>query len=154
MPAIMIGRNERVAWGITNNISSLRDLYMERLEQPDGTRSFYDGEWHPIEVRQEEIAVRDAESVCHTIRSTRNGPLVDSLLPVSAQQLGPISLRWIGHGACDWVGALISGQSATGCRGQHRLSMHWCDSPASRARARPASGLGSATPMDGRHTLE
>src|SRR5262249_52953358 len=27
MPGIMIGRNDRVAWGITNNICSLRDLY-------------------------------------------------------------------------------------------------------------------------------
>src|SRR5436190_9950398 len=27
MPAIMFGRNERVAWGLTNNICSLRDLY-------------------------------------------------------------------------------------------------------------------------------
>ena len=32
VPAIMIGRNEHVAWGITNNICSQRDLYLERTK--------------------------------------------------------------------------------------------------------------------------
>src|SRR5438128_2089206 len=32
MPAVMIGRNRRVAWGITNNICSLRDLYQEKTD--------------------------------------------------------------------------------------------------------------------------
>src|SRR5262249_50303060 len=30
MPVLIVGRNERVAWGITNNISSQRDLYQEK----------------------------------------------------------------------------------------------------------------------------
>src|SRR5205085_4757825 len=34
MPGVMIGRTERVAWGITNNICSLRDLYQEKTD-PD-----------------------------------------------------------------------------------------------------------------------
>ena len=32
MPAVMFGRNVRVAWGITNNICSQRDLYQERTD--------------------------------------------------------------------------------------------------------------------------
>ena len=32
MPAIMFGRNRRVAWAITNNICSQRDLYEERTD--------------------------------------------------------------------------------------------------------------------------
>ncbi|HEV3120408.1 MAG TPA: penicillin acylase family protein, partial [Isosphaeraceae bacterium] len=32
MPAVMFGRNQRVAWGCTNNICSLRDLYQERTD--------------------------------------------------------------------------------------------------------------------------
>ena len=37
MPAVMFGRNERVAWGCTNNICAQRDLYQERTDpaQPD-----------------------------------------------------------------------------------------------------------------------
>lgn len=34
MPAVMFGRNRDVAWGITNNICSQRDLYQERTD-PD-----------------------------------------------------------------------------------------------------------------------
>jgi len=32
MPAILIGRSRHVAWGITNNICSQRDLYQERTD--------------------------------------------------------------------------------------------------------------------------
>ena len=47
MPAVMIGRTERVAWGITNNICSLRDLYREETD-PDHPGCFlFDGQWEP-----------------------------------------------------------------------------------------------------------
>src|SRR5207302_3522234 len=32
MPAVMIGRSRHVAWGITNNICSQRDLYQEKID--------------------------------------------------------------------------------------------------------------------------
>ena len=32
MPAVMFGRNRNVAWGITNNVCSQRDLYQERTD--------------------------------------------------------------------------------------------------------------------------
>ncbi|MFM7843267.1 MAG: penicillin acylase family protein [Planctomycetota bacterium] len=125
MPAIMIGRNERVAWGITNNISSLRDLYEERLEEPAGMRSWYDGDWHPLQERSVEIVVRGGETVRHTVRSTRNGPLVDGLFPAGARHLKNISLRWIGHGACEWVSTLIRGQNAADVAGYRASLVGW-----------------------------
>ena len=30
MPGVLVGRNRRVAWGLTNNTCSLRDLYLEK----------------------------------------------------------------------------------------------------------------------------
>ena len=58
MPAVMIGRTERVAWGVTNNICSLRDLYQEKAD-PDHPGCFlYDGRWEPVRERREVIHVR------------------------------------------------------------------------------------------------
>ncbi len=43
MPAILFGRNERVAWGITNNICSLRDLYQEQTDPAHPGCFLFDG---------------------------------------------------------------------------------------------------------------
>jgi len=108
MPAIMFGRSEHVAWGITNNICSLRDLYQETTD-PDHPGSFlFDGEWEPWRERSETIVVRDAEPVTKTIRASRNGPIVDEILPPPADTTGPVSLRWLGMHEGGWLTALLN----------------------------------------------
>jgi penicillin amidase len=107
MPGLMIGRTERVAWGITNNICSLRDLYQEKTDPAHPGCFLYDGRWHPARERQEVIHVKGAKSVTLTVRSSRNGPLVDDVLPPAARGTGPVSLRWVGAEPCGWLTALI-----------------------------------------------
>ena len=108
MPAVMFGRNERVAWGITNNICSQRDLYQERTDPAHPGAFIYDGRWEPVRKRVEEIKVRGGETIRKTIRSSRNGPIVDELLPAPARANGPVSLRWLGTTYCGWLTALLA----------------------------------------------
>ena len=52
VPGIVFGRNETLAWGVTNNICSQRDIYQEQ-EHPDRPGHFRSGdEWLPA--RQED----------------------------------------------------------------------------------------------------
>ena len=89
MPAIMFGRNRRIAWAITNNICSQRDLYEERTD-PDHPGAFlFDGEWEPEQTLDETIHVRGGKTVEKTVRFSRNGPIVDELLPAEAAGTGP-----------------------------------------------------------------
>ena len=100
MPAIMCGRNERVAWGITNNLCSLRDLYQERTD-PDHPGCFlFDGRWEPADETVEVIRVKEGEPVPLAIRRSRNGPIVDQILPPPGHRTGPVALKWLGadHG--------------------------------------------------------
>ena len=108
MPAIMFGRNERVAWGITNNICSIRDLYQEQTEasHPDCFR--YDGLWEPAQKLTEVIQVRGQKPVTKTIRFSRNGPVVDEILPAVAQETGPVTLKWLGAHQGGWLTALLA----------------------------------------------
>ena len=76
-PGIIFGRNRRVAWGITNNISSQRDLYQERTDPAHPGAFLYDGKWEPARERVESISVRSEGVREEVVRSSRNGPIVD-----------------------------------------------------------------------------
>lgn len=107
MPAIMFGRNERVGWGITNNICSLRDLYQERVD-PEHPNCFqFDGRWEPTREVVETIRVRGAEPISRTIRFSRNGPVVDEILPPPGNTMGPVTLKWLGAYHGGWLTALL-----------------------------------------------
>jgi penicillin amidase len=106
MPAVMFGRTPRVAWGITNNICSLRDLYQERTDPAyPGCFQFGDG-WEPWRERVETITVKGAPAQQHVVRLSRNGPIVDAILPEPARETGPVSLKWLGSLYCGWLPAL------------------------------------------------
>ena len=47
----MFGRTPRVAWGITNNICSQRDLYQERTDPAHPGCFLHDGRWEPARER-------------------------------------------------------------------------------------------------------
>ncbi|MFN0051100.1 MAG: penicillin acylase family protein [Planctomycetales bacterium] len=107
MPALLFGRNERVAWGITNNICSQRDLYQERVDPAHPGCFQYDGNWEQGRERREVIQVKGQGAVEKTIRLSRNGPIVDEILPPPARGTGPVSLRWVGAAPCGWVTSLL-----------------------------------------------
>jgi penicillin G amidase len=79
-PGVIIGHNQRIAWGITNLGGDIQDLYLERLNE-EGSAALYNGVWEPLTVHREEIVVRgrnEAEIV--EARETRHGPILDSYL--------------------------------------------------------------------------
>ena len=125
MPAIMFGRNERVAWGITNNICSLRDLYQERTDAAHPGCFEYDGRWEPARERVETIAVKGREPVRTTIRLSRNGPIVDEILPTPARGTGPVSLKWLGSAYCGWLTALLDMDRAKTCEELRQATQPW-----------------------------
>jgi penicillin amidase len=100
-PGVIIGHNDRIAWGITNLGGDTQDLFLERLSE-DGTAALHNGAWEPVALHREEIAVRgrpDPEVV--EARETRHGPLLDAyLIGVGAPTVvegirETYSLRWV-----------------------------------------------------------
>ena len=116
---ILIGRNRRVAWGITNNISSQRDLYQERTDPAHPGAFLYDGHWEAARDRVEYIRVRGEGVREEVVQSSRNGPIVDKVLPEFAQGSGPVSLRWVGALPCAWPAAILRDEPG---RVSHRTS--------------------------------
>src|SRR5262245_27007877 len=107
MPAVMFGRNERVAWGCTNNICSQRDLYQEKTDPKNPDCFLHDGAWEPARELEETIGVKDGVPVRVAIRYSRNGPIVVEVLPPAARATGPVSLKWLGAYQGGWLTALL-----------------------------------------------
>ncbi len=125
MPGIMIGRNEYVAFGITNNICSQRDLYQEKTDAAHPGCFLYDGKWEPAQLRSETIQVRGQEPVKKTIRLSRNGPIVDDIMPAQVRHAGPVSLRWLGFEPCGWLTATIGMNRAHNCQEFREAGRPW-----------------------------
>ncbi len=96
VPGIFFGQNRDVAWCLTNNISSLRDLYVEVTADFDPDRYLRPDGWKGFTTRREVIQVRGADPVELTVRETDHGPLVSDLLPAYARTGENVSVRWVG----------------------------------------------------------
>ncbi len=94
VPAILIGRNDHVAWGFTAVMADDGDYYRETLD-PAGAHYLRDGAWHPVEVVEEEFRIRGRLPVRRGLRYVRHGGILCPLLPQS-NGARPISFRWVG----------------------------------------------------------
>lgn len=91
MPGIYMGQNDDVCWSFTNVMADVQDLFVERIE---GDRYLFEGEWRPLEVVREEIAVKGREAPeALDVRITHHGPIVNEAL--GADDAEPLALRWI-----------------------------------------------------------
>ncbi len=76
VPGVVIGHNERVAWGITNNNPDVQDLYLERINPENPDQYEVNGEWVDMAVHDEVIQVAGGQPVTIQVRQTRHGPVV------------------------------------------------------------------------------
>ena len=60
VPGVVIGHNDRIAWGFTNLTTDVTDLYLEKIE---GDEYWRDGQLVPLEERTETIKVAGGEDV-------------------------------------------------------------------------------------------
>jgi len=78
VPGVVIGHNDRIAWGFTNLDPDVSDFYLERV---DGNRVLRGTTWEPLETRREVIKVAGKPDETITVRSTRHGPIMSDVLP-------------------------------------------------------------------------
>ncbi|KGQ21060.1 penicillin acylase family protein [Thermus filiformis] len=90
VPGIVIGRNERIAWGVTNVGADVQDLYVME-EAPGGYR--YKGRVVPYRVREEVIRVKGGREERLKVRETVYGPVISDAL--EDRPKNPLALRWV-----------------------------------------------------------
>lgn len=76
VPWVIVGHNQRIAWGFTNLMVDAQDLFIERFDPADPTRYMTPTGWQKVERRRERIVVRGAAAVDFEVLETRHGPIV------------------------------------------------------------------------------
>jgi penicillin amidase len=76
VPAVIVGHNDRIAWGFTNVGPDVLDLYIEKINPANPNQYEVNGQWVDMKLVQETIKVAGGQPVQLTVRYTRHGPVV------------------------------------------------------------------------------
>jgi penicillin amidase len=97
-PGVIIGFNERIAWGVTNVGPDILDWYDIRFRDDQKKQEYWhDGQWKPTTTRRETIRVRGAKNIAERMIFTHHGPVAQPA--DTSVNIGPEghAVRWMGH---------------------------------------------------------
>ena len=82
VPGVVIGHNQRIAWGVTMSLADSQDLYVEQLNPANPLEYEYQGRWEAARLVREVIRVKGRRSpVVEDVVITRHGPVLSPALP-------------------------------------------------------------------------
>jgi len=87
-PTVIIGHNQRIAWGMTNTGPDVQDLYVEQFNPGNPRQYLHNGQWVDADLREEIIKVRGSIDDRLIVRVTRHGPII------SNKGERPLALAW------------------------------------------------------------
>lgn len=97
IPAIVVGRNRSVAWGLTNVGMDDQDVFIEKLNPENPDEYLTPTGWEAFSTRRELIPVKDSDPVEIALRWTRHGPV----MPPELYDVGAVTP--VGHvAALSW----------------------------------------------------
>src|SRR2546429_5786145 len=75
-PMIIIGHNDRIAWGLTNNGADVQDLYVETFNPASPDEYRVKAAWTKAQIIDETILIKGQPDEHLRITATRHGPVV------------------------------------------------------------------------------
>jgi penicillin G amidase len=85
VPNIVLGHNDRIAWGFTNTNPDVQDLFVEKIDTNNPANYFTPTGSQAFQILNEVIKVKGKPDVSLPIRISRHGPIVsDASLSVGA----------------------------------------------------------------------
>ena len=94
VPMVIVGHNDRIAWGVTNLDPDVQDFYIEKLDDPvHPTQYQFRGEWQDLQIVQETVEVKDQSPVVLDVLITHHGPIMNDVIG-DLENAEPMALRW------------------------------------------------------------
>jgi len=102
LPLIVLGHNEKIAWGCTNVHADTLDLFKLKINPNNKNQYEYNGEWKDFKIIEEPIKIKDhANQMDFKVYMTEYGPVIkyyeldDHLYELDLP--GVYALRWLGY---------------------------------------------------------
>jgi len=128
-PAVVIGFNENIAWGLTNAGSDAMDWFEIEFRDKTYSQYWYSGDWIKAELRVEEILIKGEKTYLDSFPITRFGPLVhfgehelENSHPVG------LAMRWTAHEPSNEMSAIRSMNRASNLA-EFYLALEGFDAP-------------------------
>ena len=103
-PAVIIGFNDSLAWGVTNAGRDVLDYYELKFKDSTQKEYWFNGNWQATTNRQEIIKVKDSADVVENIAMTHWGPAMFDAHYQNPQSKGRnLAVKWTGHNASTGV---------------------------------------------------
>ena len=95
VPGVVIGHNNRIAWGVTNVGPDVQDLFIERINPDNPNQYEFQGQWLDMQVIEEQIVVKGREEpVSLTVRVTHHGPIMNEVAGAIGEDAPALALQW------------------------------------------------------------
>ncbi|GAC1400402.1 MAG: hypothetical protein NVSMB49_12630 [Ktedonobacteraceae bacterium] len=151
-PGIVIGHNAHIAWGVTNAVSDVQDLYIEKFHPHHPYQYEFQGQWEDATVVREEIRVKgQKEPIVEEVLITRHGPILtsttqpskgDSQNSTGTQKELPLALRWVGLEQCNIISSIQKINRATDWQEFREALRDWDVPPQNVVYADAAGNIG------------
>jgi penicillin amidase len=99
VPAVILGHNDHIAWGVTNLGPDVQDLFIERVNPENPNQYEFQGEWFDMEIIREEIRIAgEDDPVIVNVRLTRHGPIINDVIGGTEEEWSfgwqPLAFSW------------------------------------------------------------
>ncbi len=103
-PAVIIGFNDSLAWGVTNAGRDVLDYYEVKFKDSTQNEYWYNGAWKNVTKRTEVIKVKDSADVIENISMSHWGPVMFDAFYQNQQSNGKnLAVKWTAHNASTGV---------------------------------------------------
>ena len=99
-PLIVIGRNDHVAWSVSNTMTDATDLVIFRVDPNKPTKYYVHDQLHEMECRQESIPIAGKAPKEVSIYTTIHGPVITELTPGTE---AVVCLKWYGTNKAETI---------------------------------------------------
>lgn len=95
-PGVIIGFNDSLSWGLTNNYRDVKDYFL--IEPADKDHYWFDGQKKAYTKRLESILLRGGGKVVDTVLYTIHGPVqYDQTHPAPDSSKQSLAMQWMAH---------------------------------------------------------
>jgi penicillin amidase len=93
LPMVLVGHNERIAWGMTLAFTDAEDLFVEQIDVHDPPRYLFQDKWHETKIIEEPIKIKGTTAPhIERVLVTRHGPVISDQVGYKTQQVAVKSM--------------------------------------------------------------